>query len=201
MTKQGPKGNLWYLAVIGAAVLALVIVFEIIRPDDDPLSWVIRSAALLGYFCVFAAIASSAYMRRMTQFFGKPFLKVHHIVSITGLALITIHPLGVAWRALSLRVFIPDVSSWYRFLLLGGRPSWFLIVIAALVAVLRKPIGKNWKWLHYLNYLAFWLATAHGILIGSNVQNMPMRVLFVVLGLIVLGVMVKKRFLSRINRN
>ncbi|MBN1935929.1 MAG: ferric reductase [Anaerolineae bacterium] len=196
MTKQSKKGKLWYLAVIGAAVLALVIVLEAIQPNNTPLDWVIRSAALLGYFCVFGAIVSSAYIRQMMQFFGRPFLRVHHIISIAGLVLITIHPLGVAWNALGLKVFIPDVSSWYAFLAYGGRPAWYLIGVASLVAALRKPIGKNWKLLHYLNYLAFWLATVHGILIGANVQNVVMRIVFVVLALIVLGVMVQKRFLS-----
>ncbi len=198
MTKKSKRGNPALLVVIGAVVVILVLIVELTIPKDrnQPVDWLIRVTALAGYFCVLAAIVSSAYMRQMTQFFGKSFLKVHHIASIVGLALVTVHPLGVAWKQLSLRVFVPDASSWYQFLLLGGRPSWFLIVIASLVAALRKPIGKNWKWLHYLNYLAFWLATVHGILIGGNVQNLPMRILFIASALVVLGVMVQKRFLS-----
>jgi len=96
--------------------------------------------------------------------------------------------LAVAWNALDLTVFIPSTSSWFSFFALGGRPAWYLIGIASLVAAFRKRIGKNWKLFHYLNYLAFWLATVHGILIGANVQNVVMRALFVLLAVVVLGV-------------
>lgn len=190
------RGNPVYLTVIGVVTLALVLVIEFSTAKGAPIDWLIRTAALFGYFCVFAAIVSSAYMRQMVQFFGRSFIKVHHLASLVGLAMVTIHPLGVAWKQLTLRVFIPDVSSVYQFLRLGGRPSWYLLVIASLVAALRGIVGKRWKLLHYLNYLAFWLATAHGILIGTNVQNLPMRIVFVALAFIVLLVMVHKRFLS-----
>ncbi len=193
MKKQSKQGNVWYLVAIGAAVLVFVLLVEFIQPGGRPIDWAIRVLALAGYFCVFGAIVSSAYIREMRRFFGKPFLKVHHIISITGFSLITLHPVLVAWKAYSLRVFIPDVKSWYGFFSLGGRPAWYLIGLAALAAKMRKPIGKKWKLLHYLNYVAFWLATVHGVLIGSNVQTLLMRGVFVVLGVIVLGVMVKKR--------
>lgn len=39
-------------------------------------------------------------------------------------------------------------------------------------------IGKNSELLHAINHLAFWLATVHGHLIGTNVQNSAMRVAF-----------------------
>ncbi len=103
----------------------------------------VRVTALMGYFCVFGAIVTSAYLRQVVRWFGRPFIKVHHILSITGLVLVTIHPLTVAWRALSLSVFVPAVDSWYRFLALGGRPAWYLLIVGTLAAILRGTIGKN----------------------------------------------------------
>jgi sulfoxide reductase heme-binding subunit YedZ len=191
------KGRFEYLGVVVLVVAAVTVFLQFLQPGTQPITWVIRIAALTGYFCVFGTIVTSAYLRRMVRWFGRPFLKVHHTLSIAGLVLVTVHPLAVAWRAFSLRVFIPAVDSWYSFFSLGGRAAWYLLGIGALVAVLRRAIGKNWRLLHILNYLAFWLATVHGILIGPNVQNWVMRLVFGAMALGVLGVFVQKRLGAR----
>jgi sulfoxide reductase heme-binding subunit YedZ len=144
-----------YLGVIMFGAAAVVVLLQLLQPDAPPIGWVIRIAALMGYFCIFGAIITSAYLRQVVRWFGRPFIKIHHILSIVGLSLVTIHPLAIAWQALSLRVFIPAVDSWYRFFALGGRPAWYLLGVGTLVAVLRGAIGKNWRLLHILNYLAF----------------------------------------------
>jgi predicted ferric reductase len=186
-------GQVEYLYALILVIAVVVILLQLLQPNAAPLQWVTRVSALVGYACIFGAIVTSAYMRQIRQWFGRPFLQVHHTLSVVGLVLVTIHPLAVAWQALSLRVFIPAVDSWYNFLSLGGRPAWYLLGIGALAAVLRGTVGKNWRLLHYVNYAAFWLATVHGILIGSNVQSWVMRGVFVLLALIVLGVLLHKR--------
>jgi len=187
------KGRFENLGVLILVVAVVVVSLQFLQPSAQPISWVIRIAALMGYFCIFGAIVTSAYLRQMVRWFGRPFLKVHHTLSIAGLVLATVHPLAIAWQALSLRVFIPAVDSWYRFFALGGRPAWYLLGIGTLVAVLRGTIGKNWRLLHTLNYLAFWLATVHGIMIGTSVQNWVMRLVFGAMALGVLAVFVQKR--------
>jgi hypothetical protein len=191
--------GLVYLGAVMSGTATVVILLQLLQPNGTPISWVIRVAALMGYFCIFGATVTSAYLRQVVRWFGRPFIKIHHILSIAGLSLVTIHPLAVAWQAIDPRVFVPAVDSWYAFFALGGRPAWYLLGIGALVAVLRGTIGKHWRLLHILNYLAFWLATVHGILIGTNVQNWPMRVVFGAMALIVLGVFVQKR--ARIRRH
>ncbi|MGD9245700.1 MAG: hypothetical protein PVH36_12260 [Desulfobacterales bacterium] len=89
------------------------------------------------------------------------------------------------------------MDSWYKFFSLGGRPAWYLLGVGVLVGILRRRIGKNWRLLHCLNYIAFWLATVHGILIGANIQNWGMQLVFCVMALVVLGVFVKKRLGAR----
>jgi sulfoxide reductase heme-binding subunit YedZ len=191
------KGRFEYLGAIVLVAAVLVFFLQFSQPAAAPINWVIRVAALLGYFCIFGAIVASATMRQMVRLFGRPFIKVHHTLSIAGLVLATIHPLAVAWQVLSLKVFIPAVDSWYTFFALGGRPAWYLLGIGSLVAVLRGVIGKNWKLLHYLNYVAFWLATIHGVLIGADVQNWAMRAVFGAMALSALGIFVQKRLGAR----
>jgi hypothetical protein len=189
--------NTRYLVLGGVVLVALVVGIVATQPRPRPIYWLIRGAALLGYLTIFLSILSSAYIVPLVRFFGRSFVKVHHVASITGLVAMMVHPLAIAWNSRALSVFVPDFSSLTRFLTLAGRVVWPLVGIAALAAWLRKPIGKNWRVIHYLNYLAFWLVTAHAILIGANFQTLLMRVVAVVLALITVAVLVQKRLPRR----
>jgi hypothetical protein len=189
--------NTAYLILAGFAALALVALVLVIVPPPTPLYGIARGTALLGYLTIFAAIVSSAFLRPLVRFFGRSFVKVHHVASITGLVAMMVHPLALAWINGSLSVFVPRFDSLRVFLTLAGRVVWPLVAIAALAAWLRKPIGRNWRVVHYLNYLAFWLVTAHAILIGSSFQSAVMRVLAVALALVTVAVLVWKRWPKR----
>lgn len=168
-----------------------------LRPSGSPLNWFIRGTALLGYLAVFLSIISSAYMKQIYRIFGRSFIKVHHILSVAGLILVTLHPLGEALRSTSFRVFLPRFDSWRVFLQLGGRPAWYLIVAASLAAVLRKTIGKNWRVVHFLNYVAFSLGTAHAIMIGTELQHAVSRAVAVILAAVVVATFIQKRLQRR----
>lgn len=185
--------NTHYLVLGGLVLLVLVALIAAIQPPPTPIDWVIRGTALLGYLAIFLSILSSVYMVPLVRFFGRPFVKVHHVVSIVGLVAMMVHPLALAWNLRTLSVFVPNFSSLTRFLTLAGRVVWPLIGIAALAAWLRQPIGKSWRAIHYLNYLAFWLATAHAILIGTSFQSLVMRAIAVVLALVTVAVLIQKR--------
>lgn len=191
--KQRKRLSLWYLAPVGFLVVGLAIAAEAWSVAGRPIDWAIRSAALLGYQLVFLSIISSAYVVPLVRLFGRPFIKLHHLVAVTGLVLITLHPIGVAYDVGSAGVFVPDVSSVRAFLALGGRPAWYLIAIAALVAFLRRPIGPAWRVIHPLSYLAFILATVHANLIGTNMQPAVPRILSVLMSLAVVAVFVRRR--------
>jgi predicted ferric reductase len=158
-----------------------------------PVRMMIRSAAMLGYLSVFLACLSSAFLRRLTRTFGRPFVQVHHVVSVAGLVLLLVHALTVAWNAGSLAVFIPPFDSVTRFLEFGGRPAIWLIGVAALAAVLRSSLRRSWRSLHWLNYLAFLLGTIHGVLIGTDFQPLAVKVVSIAMALTVVGVFVHRR--------
>ena len=91
---MGKSSKTWYLILVGVVALILVSGLISLRPHGTPLHWLIRGAALMGYLAVFLSVLSSAYMRQLIRLFGRPFIKVHHILSVTGLVAL-IRPLAL----------------------------------------------------------------------------------------------------------
>ena len=192
------RRGLVYLILLGIISLGLVAVLIGMKPVGNPLSLGIRAAALLGYWAIFLTVISSAYMRELFQLLGRPFIRVHHILSVAGLILVTLHPLGAAVRSSTLSVFVPDVSSLNAFLRLGGRPAWYLIGLATLAALLRTRIKRRWRTVHYLNYIAFLLATVHAILIGTDfISSWVMKGIAAAMAVVVVVVFTWKRIQRR----
>jgi DMSO/TMAO reductase YedYZ heme-binding membrane subunit len=188
---------LWYLAPLGIVAVVLAAAAESTDMSGLPVDWVIRAAALLGYQFVFMSIISSAYMVQLVRRFGRPFVQMHHVLSVAGLIMVSLHPLAVALRAGTAKVFLPRFDSLRLFLELGGRPAWYFIVVAALVALWRRRLGSTWRVVHMLNYVAFLLATVHGNLIGTNFQNPVTRAVSALMVVAVVAVFVRKRIGGR----
>ncbi len=146
------------------------------------------------------SVLSSNYMRELTRFFGRPFPKVHHVVTVTALVALATHATSVAWRSGTPAVFLPQFSSFYAFFSLGGRAAFWLIAITSLTALFRTSIGKNWKAIHWLNYVVFVLGTIHSQFLGLNLQHLGLRVVFDLMAAAVVGVWVLKRLEERRRR-
>ena len=93
MTRKRTR-RIWYLVLLGFVALTLVSGLIALQPYGTPLDRLVRGTAALGYLAIFLAIISSAYMRQLVRFFGRPFIQLHHILSVTGLVMVTLHPLG-----------------------------------------------------------------------------------------------------------
>ena len=174
----------------------LVLVFFFLTPFSDAFNFVIRFGALFGFTSMFVATMMTPFAVQLYKIFGKPFIKMHHIYSIVGLVLITLHPVAFAIFKLDITVFLPDFSSWYGFWSLGGRLALLLIYIAIIGALLRKKFMKNWRYIHALNYVALFLAYVHGILIGSDFQNLGILIIFTIMIILSFSVLLFKRYLS-----
>lgn len=190
MARPKPK-NTWVLVLSGVVALGLIAAVLAVDSIGNPLDVVIRGGALLGYLTVFLASLSSLYMRELTRYFGRPFPKVHHVVSVTALAALTVHPISVAVRAQTVRVFVPVLSSVSAFFSQGGRVAFWLLAVAALTALFRASIGKSWKVIHWLTYVAFFFGTVHALLIGPNFQHLALRIIAMLMavGLVVVFVL------------
>ncbi len=192
MARRTPK-NTGILIATGVVSLILVIGIVALTSSDSPLNNVIRVTALFGYLGVYLTCISSNYIAELTRAFGRSFMKLHHLVAAISLVALTIHAIGVAWNLQSLGAFLPDFSSVERFLLLGGRPSFWLLAVASLTAVLRASVGQHWRTLHWLNYVAFWLGTAHALMIGSSFHLVGLRVIAILMSVALVFLFVWKR--------
>ena len=193
MAASKKSKNTWVLILCGVVASLLTVGIVALDSLSTPLDGVIRAGALMGYLGVFLAALSSNYMRELTRFFGRSFIKVHHIVSVTALIALTVHTIGVAWRAGSVSTFLPSFASWQLFFTLGGRPAFWILAVTSLTALFRTAIGKNWKVIHWLNYLVFILGTIHAQLIGPNFQHIGVRIVSGIMMLVLVGVFVWKR--------
>lgn len=189
---KSAKGTLIMIG-LGAITVLLAAVAIALRPGGDLVHWLVRGTALVGYVATFLAILSSAYMRELYRALGRPFLWGHHVLSVSGLILLALHPVGVAIDAASAAVFVPRFDSWMIFFQLGGRPALYLMWIASLGALLRRSWKKGWRTIHLLNYLAFLLGTVHAVLIGTDLSQPFLRLVPIAMAFVVGMVFVRKR--------
>ena len=189
MAKRKPK-NSWILG-LGALVLILLVVGTVTLDQIAlPVNGLVRAAAVVGYLCIFLAVVSSNYMRELTKYFGRPFIRVHHMASLTALAALVIHAVTVAWTWKMPAIFIPSME-------MPQALAFWLLAVAALSAVFRKTIGRKWKYVHWVNYLVFLLGTLHAQTLGANFQHLGIRIVSVLMALIVVFLFVWKRTAKR----
>ena len=131
------------LFLIGIAILAVIIAVLFLPNalDVDLTRLSVRFFGLYGYLFLSITILVTPFLREVTQAFGKPFLKVHHIFAVLGLVFVTLHPVFNAIE-FSLSVFVPRFDSWNIFWILAGRPAFILIYIAVFAVFLRGKVPK-----------------------------------------------------------
>jgi methionine sulfoxide reductase heme-binding subunit len=194
MTKRQPK-NQW---VLGAVLLAAIVIVAILLAIQPPVTFwhgVLRATGLIGYLAVFLSILSSLYLRELVRFFGRSFVQTHHIVALTGLGLLLVHPLAAVLFLRSLRWLLPQFGSLREFFTWGGPPALYLLILAVLTAWQRRLID-GWRIVHYSTYLAFFLATIHAILLGTDIQVLVTRIIVILLALAAAWVPVYRHWVS-----
>jgi len=182
-------------AACGTLLVASALV--VWRTEGTLLRWIVRDLALLGYIAVFLAIVSSYYKKEVMSIFGRSFMNAHHMLSVTGAVLLTLHPIGVAWDELNLTVFVPVFFPVYDLFRYGGRIAWYIFAMGALAAVWRKKVGRRWRTIHDFNYVAFVLGTVHANLLGANFGDWPVRIVSMAMLLVVAVLFIRQRIAAR----
>lgn len=185
---------LFYGLVVLLYLIPVAIVFSM--GFESPFQLLRRITGLMGVNSLFIAILLSLMIRQSKKIFGVSYLKIHHFFSISGLILISLHPVVMAIDFGTTRIFIPDFSSWNAFLHNAGRLVIYIIYIAVIAAIFRKNLLKTWKYIHGLLYPAFILGTVHGILLGSDLENPILVILFIAMIVTVVLIFFYKRYLD-----
>jgi DMSO/TMAO reductase YedYZ heme-binding membrane subunit len=185
------------LVVAGLILWAALLLYTLFSVPNPLWRTILRAAALFGYTALFLTILATEYMREMRKLFGRPFLLVHHRLALLALCLIALHPLTYALSTGSLSVLVPIWSPLRDFLTWASRPALYLILIATAAGVVRNRLKSQWKFIHWLNYVAFFLVFVHSRLLGSDMASGILRLAWAVMAAIVLVVLAHKRLFSR----
>jgi predicted ferric reductase len=100
-------------------------------------------------------------------------LDAHQFLSAAGAGFACFHSLvlmGDRYVSFTLRAVILPFGGSYEPLLvaLGQIAAWLCLLLIASFHVRRHIGGRAWRRLHYASFVAFWLAVAHGLLLGSE---------------------------------
>jgi len=168
-----------------------------LNPSPSPFTSGIRFAGLAGFILLSVAAIMTPWSREIYRNFGTSFVKFHHLFALSGLILITLHPVLLAIRLMRASVFLPRFDSFQEFFVLAGRPSLILIYIAVAAILLRRFIPLYWKFLHALIWVALILGIIHGDLMGTDMKNPVIFLLLNGLMVVAIGAFILKRFRMR----
>lgn len=184
----------WYLLLVLVALVPTVTLIAVFPSYASP-DRGIRATALMGYLFILFSVISANYVQPLVRRFGRPFITLHHCIAVTGLALITLHPVLLALTGRGLAVFVPVLTPWRDFWVFAGRPAWLLLIVAVSAARLRQRFKNGWRIVHGLTYVALFMGTVHGVLIGTSFVTSPLaRAVMYLLLACGLAVLVHRRY-------
>lgn len=182
------------LLLVGIGGLLLVSAASVaLHPSPSPLTSGIRIAGLAGLALLAAGMILTAWPREIYRSFGASFVSVHHLFALSGLVLITLHPVLLSIRLMNLSVLLPRFGSIQIILNNGGRPALLLLYIAIAGLLLRRYTPRYWRLFHGLAWVALLLGLVHGILIGTDMNNPVVMIPFSVLAGVAAGSFFMKR--------
>lgn len=192
------RNGILFLMGIGG-ILLVSATSVVLDPSPSPVTSGIRLAGLGGLALLAAGMIMSTWSREIYRSFGASFLRIHHLFALSGLILITLHPVLLAIRLMNISVFLPRFGSIQAAMNNAGRPALILLYIALAAVLFRRYTPTYWRVFHGLAWFALILGLVHGILIGTDTDNPLVLAVFVVLGAVAVGSFILKRM--KPNRN
>jgi predicted ferric reductase len=189
------RKDLLFLAIVLIFALSVSVVAFYVS-YQNPLRYSIRLFGLLGFISLSITVILTAFLKEVTLYFKKPFLRIHHYFAAVGLTLITLHPIALAIARLNPAVFIPTVGSLDAFIINGGRQALIILYIAFVAVLLRRKIPKYWRPIHALMYLALFFGILHADLIGTDFENLYILITFNALFAATIAAFIIKRYQS-----
>ena len=192
------KKEIVFFGLVFLFGLAVSLLAYSMTPTDT-LTLTIRLLALNGYIAVSIAAIMTPFLKEITLFFKKSFVKVHHCFAAVGLLFLTLLPFTVLMQGLStnyvnLAAFVPNFTSVYLFFFYGGSVALILVFAAFGAALVRRKIPSYWRPLHAFMYLAMFVGIIHANLIGVDFGNLYIKIIFDGLFVTALAAFVLKRW-------
>lgn len=145
---------------------------------NGPFALAIRLLALNGFLALSVAAMMTPFIKEITVFFKKSFIKMHHYFAAAGLLLITLHPLAVVIQALNPTLLLPNVGSFYLFLFYGGSVALIAVYAAFGAVLLRKKVMAYWRPFHALMYVALFFGVVHANMSGMDFQSIYLKIIY-----------------------
>lgn len=169
------------IVLILLAVAVVLVPLVIVRHDftafpkepKDALAAVSDLLALMAVSFIFLDIATGAFQPLLKKVFEPDRLRRAHIVfGVTGLLLVLVH----------LSLLLPYIGAHYaeanHVLFFFGPLALLLLLLTIGTALLRNRLHAIWRRIHYLNYLIFAFAVAHGLVVGADRSAIAMMAVF-----------------------
>lgn len=166
---MGDTDPTWFWAVARASGIAAYVALSL-----DVLSGLLMSTGL-----------GDRWMPRARS------LDIHRFLAVAALSLTAVHAfalLGDRYIDFGLlEVLVPFSSEYRPFAVgLGVIAAWLAWVVHTSFALRRWLGSRAWRWMHYASFLLFVLATAHGLLAGTDARTTGMLLLHAVPATLVL---------------
>ena len=145
-----------------------------------------RLFGLYALVFLWGQIMLGPFMQPLNRLYGKNWLYFHRTQGLFALLLAFLHPpilytayyvqTGTFNPMLAVEAYAGD-QSMYAYL---GMVALLLLLLTVFSAMMmRKPwMQKHWRKIHLLNYVVFLLVLVHALKLGSEIQVMPMQLLY-----------------------
>jgi len=181
-----PQRMLLFLAAVVVGTLFAAVYLPNWQPalvasivgDAPKAYWFLsRGSALVAFGLLWLSMALGVIItNRLARIWpgGPTAFDLHEYISILGIAFALFHGfILLGDRFINFRIaqiIIPFTTVDYKPLWVGlGQLAIYLWVIIMASFYIRSSLGgKSWRWVHYLSYLVFGLALAHGLAAGTD---------------------------------
>lgn len=151
---------------------------------NEKLWWYLaRSSGIVAWLVLVLAVVWGALLAgRLVSRPGAPrwLTDVHRYLGGLGLALTGLHLAALAadgyvhfgW----LETFVPFASTWRPAAVAWGVLAFYVLVAVEVTSLLKGRVPRHWwRAVHLSSYLAFWMATIHGITAGTDAGTPAFR--------------------------
>lgn len=186
MAKLKPRNTYLFGVALAAFLVLAIVILLATRLPEKPLA-PMRILAFMAYTIAYVSILGVLFSKELVQFFGRMFIKIHHVITVAALGMMVLHPVFILVGGYSLNYLLPDFTTPYNAFARNGPIALLLFAIASVAAVLRATMKHSWRPVHWLVYLAFVVASVHAALLGMNLQSLVSRL---IVGLLVISIII-----------